>query len=176
MSSAKPASDMKPSVLQLECSISSTALVWNRDRWLRCRWSLWGITAFASFLLDGNRNEAMKVTETSGAAGRGHTADPTACWHGHPQRPLHCKSGLRKGQAPKGPWTVSLSSPWPASERTLSLCFYFPNHDRKAFRYPYPTPKNAFKLMTSRSSLNQPKTKTSFIIQKTTAISYYSWV
>lgn len=84
---------------------------------------------------------------------------PNRCWHSHPQRPLHCKSGLRKGQAPKGPWTVSLSSPWPASERTLSLCFYFPNHDRKAFRYPYSTPKNVFKVMTAGSSLNQPKTK-----------------
>ena len=137
-------------------------LVWNRDRWLRCRWSLWGITAFASFLLDGNRNEAMKVTEPSGAAGRGHTPDPTDSLLARPPRDRSTASlALERDRLLKGPWTVTEQN-WVHDlplKRTLSLCFYFPNHDRKAFRYPNPTPKNAFKLMTAGSSLNQPKTK-----------------
>lgn len=79
------------------------------------------------------------------------------------QRRLHCKSGLRKGQAPKGPWTVSPSRAESMAcllKSTLSLCFYFPNHDRKAFRYPHPTPQKCLQANDSRiASKNNQKQK-----------------
>lgn len=89
---------------------------------------------------------------------RQRTPEPATCWHS------------------RAPLRVSLAalivSAAVVLKRSLSLCVYSPNRDRKALTY-HPAPKTAFKLLIS-GSLKKKKKNQSALSLKRLAISYYS--
>lgn len=111
-----------------------------------------------------------------GAAGRERTPAGTVT----PSRRFHASLDLENGTGSLRALICITEHNWvhdlPSEENPLTLLL-LSKLWQESHQIPLPTPKNCLQKMIPGSPLNKKnKQKTSFIIQKTTAISYYSWV